>query len=75
MSPLATFFAKYWKKGLAVGRPDIVTDSIDFSYKDEKFRFPALAVMDICMQNGSFYTVKVKKLRALKAKLKANRHV
>ena len=63
------FMSRQWKRGLAVGQPDIRSDSIYFSYKDEKFNFPALQVIGICKQNGSFYTAKVKKLRELR-----NRH-
>ena len=66
--PMQDFMRSQWKRGLAVGQTDIITDSIDFRFKDEKFNFPALQVMDICKQNGSFYTAKVEKLRALRGK-------
>lgn len=69
-SLMRAFMEKHWKRGVAVGQPDIRTDCIDFRFKDEKFRFPALDVYGICKQNGSFFTAKVTKLRALKA----NRH-
>ena len=67
-NPMLAFMADQWRRGLAVGRADILTDSIDFAFKDEKFNFPALAVANLCKQNGTFYTVKVKKLRALRDK-------
>ena len=53
------------RKGCALGRPDIKTDTIDFVYKDEKFNFPAFDVMEFCKPNGTFYTAPVKKLREL----------
>ena len=65
-NPMLKFMSSQWKRGLAVGQSDIRTDSIDFAYKNEKFTFPALQVMEICKQNGSFYTAKVTKLRALR---------
>lgn len=66
MTVMQHFLEKHWKRGLAVGSSDIRTDSIEFVFEKEKFRFPALEVMDLCEQNGTFYTVKVKKLRALR---------
>mgnify|MGYP001602711862 FL=1 len=65
---MRSFMSEQWDRGLAVGQSDIRNDAIDFRFKDERFTFPALEVFDLCKQNGTFYTVKVKKLRALRNK-------
>ena len=65
---MRSFMSEHWDRGLAVGQSDIRNDAIDFRFKDEKFTFPALEVFDLCKQNGTFYTVKVKKLRELRNK-------
>ncbi len=60
-----------YKRGLAVGLPQIASDTIFFRFHDETFEFPAfdlLGAPNIAHYNGIYYEAKVTKLRELKAK-------
>ena len=59
------FIASHNRRGFAVGRADIKTDSIDFVFKDEKWNFPSLRVVGLCRSNGTFYIASPKALRKL----------
>lgn len=67
MTPLAEFIYKLNKRGYAVGESDIRTDSIYFTYRDERFTFPTMRVALHIKPAGSFYLAKVKVLRKLAA--------
>lgn len=58
-------FAALYETGLAYGHCDIKTDTMHFSFKDEKFEFPALIAHGLATFNGYFYTAPIEKLRAL----------
>lgn len=60
------------KQGIAVGSSDIRSDTITFRWRDETFTFAALLLFSppVAFYNGYFYEAKVKKLRALKRKMR-----
>lgn len=55
------------ERGIAVGYPDIKTDSIKFRYFDEYFEFPTVRAIDICKFNGYFYEADIDDVRRLEA--------
>ena len=57
-----------YKRGIAVGQSNILTDTMTFRFKDELFEFPIIEVIHIAHHNGYYYEAKVKRLRALRAK-------
>ena len=64
-------FEPLHKKGIAVGSSNIRTDSIDFTFRKEKFSFNCEKVLpDIAKYNGYFYVAKVSDLRKLKREAK-----
>ena len=64
-NPLKDFIAQKNAAGLAVGRPDIKADAVDFVYGEEKFHFPLTDVFRHCSSSGTFLLAKVEVLRAL----------
>lgn len=65
MDGLAAFIQKQNRRGFAVGKADIRTDSIDFTYWSEKYNFPALRVIGMCEVDEGFYLARIAKLRKL----------
>ena len=61
-------FSELYDAGIAVGRSDIRTDTIQFSYRKEQFDFPTIAVIPhIAKHNGYFYEADIDELRKLEA--------
>ncbi len=62
-------------RGLAVGIPEIRSDSIFFRYKDEEWRFPTFHVLpNHAHYNGVYYEAKPARLRKLARAVKENGH-
>lgn len=55
------------ERGVAVGYPDIRTDSIKFRYFDEYFEFPTVRTIGIAKWNGYFYEADIDDVRKLEA--------
>ena len=60
-------FSELYKKGIAVGSPDIKTDTVTFRFKDELFEFPTVQIAGKSAYNGYFYEYPVKKLRKMRS--------
>lgn len=56
-----------FQRGDAIGHSNIEKDTVEFRFRDEKFEFPAIAVVgNVATFNGYFYTAPVRKLRELR---------
>ena len=65
-------FEHYYKRGIAVGMPDIRTDAIVFFWRGEEISLPTIAVLGkppVAKSNGTFYTAPLKKLREIAKEL------
>ena len=61
-------FERYYRRGIAVGMPDIRTDAIVFFWRGEEISMPTITVLGkppVAKSHGTFYTAPLKKLRAL----------
>lgn len=65
MNELETLFSR----NVAVGKSDIYDDVINFRFREEIFTVPTISTVGIATYNGSFYTAKVDKIRALVKKI------
>ena len=54
-----------FKKGVAVGYPDIKRDEMTFRYRKELFTFPIINCHHVARYNGYFYTAKISEVRKL----------
>ena len=61
-------FSELYKKGIAVGSPDIKTDTVTFRFKDELFEIPTIDAHPLSEWNGYFVEADIKKLRKWKNK-------
>ena len=59
------YFERQYAKGYAVGQAIIHEDTVEFRHRDEFFSFPCIKVMDMVKSDGTYYLVKVKRLRKL----------
>lgn len=57
---------EFFSKGVALGRSDVMTDTVEFRFRDERYSFPTISTVGIATWNGNYYTAKVEKLRKLK---------
>jgi len=56
-----------YERGIAVGEPGIVDETMNFRFRDETFSFPSMVVYPFVEDTGyGFYTVPVEKLRQLR---------
>ena len=59
-------FADYYKRGIAIGKPDIKSDCIVFFFKSEEFAIPSSTVLSfpqLAHFNGANYEAKIKDIR------------
>ena len=54
-----------YKRGYAIGKADIYTDTIFFRFRNECFSFPSARVMPFTRTEGHLYKAPIAKLREL----------
>ena len=61
---------KLEKRGFAIGNPLITTDELEFRFKDEYFKFPAMEFMESVnvIPDGTMYRAKIRDIREFKEK-------
>lgn len=60
-------FESVYDRGAAVGRSDVISDTMTFRYRDETFTFPSIQARSVAQYNGYFYEAPIDALRRLEA--------
>ena len=61
-------YSALYARGIAVGESNIVTDTLEFAFRTERFTVPTMCAYGpdaIASYNGHFYTARVDDLRKL----------